>query len=214
MDAAVLIYPAYLKANAEIGTTAIMNSFGYTEAHYRGPAGEGAGHLLESVRRSAFFPDGYYLHRSFWIGRTALLREHPAVATAFLMSQQDAVARLSTMPPGQVSEMVKQYWGLAPELGARVVEDEVLFKRGWCWPTEGDASAVLEISKVMVGGRIIERPLTWAQVRSSFQAAVPMLRDAYERSGRRPEPAAFEATNVQDLRGLPAWELERWRDRT
>jgi len=214
MDAAVLIHPAYLKANAEIGTTAIMNSFGYTEAHYRGPAGEGAGHLLESVRRSPFFPDGYYLHRSFWIGRAALLRDHPAVATAFLVAQQEAVARLSTMPPGEVSEMVKQYWGLAPELGARVVEDEVLFKRGWCWPTEGDASAVLEISKVMVEGRIIERPLTWAQVRGSFQAAVPMLRDAYERTGRRPDAAAFEATNVQDLRGLPAWELERWRDRT
>ena len=31
MDAAVLIHPAYLKANAEIGTVGIMNSFGYTE---------------------------------------------------------------------------------------------------------------------------------------------------------------------------------------
>ena len=40
----MLIYPAFLKANAEIGTVGIMNSFGYTEAHYKGPAGEGAGH--------------------------------------------------------------------------------------------------------------------------------------------------------------------------
>jgi ABC-type nitrate/sulfonate/bicarbonate transport system substrate-binding protein len=214
MDAAVLIHPAYLKANAEIGTTAIMNSFGYTEAHYRGPAGEGAGKLLESVKKSAFYPDGYYLHRSFWIGRTALLKEHPAVATAFLLAQQEAIGKLATMPAGAVSDMVKQYWGLAPELGARVIEDEVLFKRGWCWPTEGDATAVLEISKVMVEGRIIEKPLTWAQVRGSFDAAVPVLRDAYERGGRKPEAAAFEATNTQDLRGLPAWEVQRWRDRT
>ncbi len=46
MDAAVLIYPAFLKAQAELGTVGIMNSFGYTESHYKGPAGEGAGILL------------------------------------------------------------------------------------------------------------------------------------------------------------------------
>lgn len=214
MDAAVVIFPAYLKANAEIGTTAIMNSFGYTEAHYRGPAGEGAGKLLPSVRQSPFFPDGYYLHRSFWIGRPALLREHPPMATAFLMAQQEAIARLGAMSPGQVSDLVRQFWGLPADQGAQVVQDEVLFKRGWCWPTEGDASAVLEISKVMVQGRIIERPLTWAQVRNAFTAAAPLMRDAYERTGRVPAAAAFEASDAQDLRGLPAWELQRWRDRT
>jgi ABC-type nitrate/sulfonate/bicarbonate transport system substrate-binding protein len=214
MDAAVVIFPAYLKANAEIGTTAVMNSFGYTEANYRGPAGDGAGHLIESVRRSPFFPDGYYLHRSFWVGRPALLRDHPQMTTAFLMAQQQAVAALKAQPPGQVSELVRSYWQLPAEQGAQVVQDEVLFKRGWCWPTEGDAAAVLEISKVMVEGRIIERPLTWAQVRDSFSAGAALLRDAYERTGQVPPAAAFEATDAQDLRGLPAWELQRWRDRT
>lgn len=214
MDAAVVIFPAYLKANAEIGTTAIMNSFGMTEAHYRGPAGEGAGKLLESVRQSPFFPDGYYLHRSFWIGRPALLREHPQMVTVFLAAQQEAVARLGAMNPGAVSALVQQFWGLPPDQGGQVVQDEVLFKRGWCWPTEGDAAAVLEISKVMVEGRIIERPLTWAQVRNAFTQSAPLLREAYQRSGSVPPAAAFEATDAQDLRGLPAWELQRWRDRT
>lgn len=214
MDAAVVIYPAYLKANAEIGTTGIMNSFGYTEANYRGPAGEGAGHLLESVRRSPFFPDGYYLHRSFWVTRPAVIRDHAPMVTAFLVAQQEAVAELAAMNPGAVSELVKNYWGLPPEQGGLVVQDDVLFKRGWCWPTEGDATAVLEISKVMVEGRIIERPLAWAQIRRAFEPCVAMMRDAYERTGRRPEAAAFEAQNAQDLRGLPVWELPRWRDRT
>src|SRR6476659_7964692 len=45
MDAAVLIYPAFRKANVERGTVGIVNSFGYTENHYKGPAGEGAGIL-------------------------------------------------------------------------------------------------------------------------------------------------------------------------
>ncbi|RUU68304.1 ABC transporter substrate-binding protein, partial [Mesorhizobium sp. M2C.T.Ca.TU.009.01.2.1] len=61
MDASVVIYPAFLKANAETGLTGIMNSFGYTEAGYSGPAGEGEGHLLPGVKKSKFYPDGYYL---------------------------------------------------------------------------------------------------------------------------------------------------------
>jgi hypothetical protein len=35
MDAAILIYPAFLKAANEVGTVGIMNSFGYTESHYK-----------------------------------------------------------------------------------------------------------------------------------------------------------------------------------
>src|SRR3954463_4672662 len=81
MDAAVVIHPAFLKANVEIGTVGIMNSFGYTESHYKGPAGDGAGHLLESVKKSPFYPDGYYLHRSFWIGHPNMVKNHAPVAT-------------------------------------------------------------------------------------------------------------------------------------
>ena len=62
MDAAILIHPAFLKAEAEIGTVGIMNSSGYTESHYKVPAGEGAGLLLPNAKKSAFWPDGYYLH--------------------------------------------------------------------------------------------------------------------------------------------------------
>src|SRR5689334_14371939 len=157
MDAAVLIYPAFLKANAELGTVGIMNSFGYTEGHYKGPAGEGAGILLPSVKQSPFYPDGYYLHRSFWIGSPNIVKNDPAVVTAFVLAQQDAIAKLSTMDPGAVSDLAKKYWELDPKLGSKVVGDEVLFKRGWCWPTEGDALALLETSKFMVEGRMIPK---------------------------------------------------------
>ena len=44
----------------------------------------------------------------------------------------------------------------------------MLFKRGWCWPTEGDAVALLETSKSMVDGKLIPKPLAWAQVKSAF----------------------------------------------
>src|SRR4051794_22111671 len=160
MDAAILIHPAYLKANAEIGTVGIMNSFGYTEAHYKGPAGEGAGHLLPGVKKSPFYPDGYYLHRSFWIGSPKIIQSDPGIVVAFLQAQQDALGKLAAMSPGDVSQLAVKYWELPPALGAKVVEDDVLFKRGWCWPTEGDATALLETSKSMVDGKLITKPLS------------------------------------------------------
>jgi len=103
MDAAVVISPAFLKASAELGIVGIINSFGYTESHYKGPAGEGAGILLPSVKKSPFYPDGFYLHRSFWIGSRKIIESDPAVATAFVTAQQDAVAKLTKMDPGTVS---------------------------------------------------------------------------------------------------------------
>jgi len=214
MDAAVLIYPAFLKASAEIGTVGIMNSFGYTESHYKGPAGEGAGHLLESVKKSPFYPDGYYLHRSFWIGHPNILKNHPAVTTAFILAQQEAVTKLSAMDAGEVSQLSRKYWELDPAAGAKVVKDEVLFARGWCWPTEGDAVALLETSKYMVDGRLIQKPLAWSQVRDAFAAAAPLLKTAYDKSGRKPDAAAFHAKDAPDLRGAPAWDLQSWRERT
>ncbi len=214
MDAAIVIHPAFLKASKELGTVGIMNSFGYTESHYKGPAGDGAGHLLASVKKSAFYPDGYYLHRSFWIGSPKLIQSDPGIVTAFVLAQQDAVAKLSKMNPGEVSQLSLKYWELPPELGAKVVEDDVLFKRGWVWPTEGDAAALLETSKSMVDGKLITKPLTWAQVKGAFAEAAGPVKVAYEKSGSKPDLAQFQAKDTADLRGLPIWMMDRWTDRS
>jgi hypothetical protein len=211
MDAAVAIYPAYLKANAEIGTTGFMNSFGYTEANYKGPAGEGAGHLLPGVKKSKFYPDGYYLHRSFWICSDRIVGADAGLGQAFLVASQRAVEALTKEKPGDVAESVKKYWGLDPALGAKVVEDEVLFQRGWTWPTEGDAAAITQISEFMVQGRLIPKPLGWDQVKSAFAKAAPLLQKAYEATGKVPAEPAFTDTTAKDLRGLPAWRMNDWK---
>jgi ABC-type nitrate/sulfonate/bicarbonate transport system substrate-binding protein len=214
MDAAVVIHPAFLKAQKELGTVGIMNSFGYTESHYKGPAGEGAGHLLPNVKKSPFYPDGYYLHRSFWIGSAKIIQSDPGIVTAFVRAQQDAVAVLSKMDAGKVSQLAVKYWELPPELGAKVVEDDVLFKRGWCWPTEGDAAALLETSKSMVDGKLITKPLTWGEVKGAFAMATAPVKAAYDKTGGKPEMAAFEAKNTADLRGMPIWAMDRWAERS
>jgi ABC-type nitrate/sulfonate/bicarbonate transport system substrate-binding protein len=213
VDATCTISPAYLAAQAS-GTVAIANSFGYTEEYYDGPAGKGAGILLPSVKKSPFFPDGYYLHRSFWIGRNGFIDQHPQAVVAFLMAQQEAVAALTAMDAGDVSQLVKDYWKLDAAQGAKVVKDDVLFSRGWSWPTENDARAVLETSKFMAENKVIEKPLQWAQVKASFNRTAPLVKQAYDRLGTKPAAAEFLRTDVADLRGRPVWDINQWADRT
>jgi ABC-type nitrate/sulfonate/bicarbonate transport system substrate-binding protein len=211
MDAACVIHPAFLKANAEIKTKGIMNSFGYTEAGYNGPAGTGAGHLLPGVKKSAFYPDGYYLHRSFWICSNRIVTADAAIGQAFLTAHQQAVTALGQVKPGDISQLVRKYWELDPALGAKVVDDELLFQRGWSWPTEGDAKAITQISNFMVEGRLIPKPLTWDQVKSAFAKASPLLLKAYEATGKMPADSAFTDSSAKDLRGAPAWRMDEWK---
>lgn len=213
MDASCCIYPAFLAAQAT-GTVAIVNSFGYTEDYYEGPLGKGGGILIPSVKKSPFFPDGYYLHRSFWIANNALIDKHPKVVLAYLVAQEQAVNALTAMDPGAVSQLVKEFWKLDPEAGAKVVKDDVLFSRGWSWPTENDARAVLETSKYLVGSKMIEQPLTWAQVKGAFAKTAPLVKQAYEKMGSKPAAAEFMRTDVADLRGAPVWDMARWADRS
>ena len=211
MDAAIAVYPAFLAAEST-GTVGVMNSFGYTEDYYKGPAGEGGGHMLPSVRKSPFFPDGYYLHRSFWLVNNGLLDRSPKLVLAFLMAQQDAVSALAAKDAGAVSQLVKEYWKLDPVQGAKVVNDDVIEKRGWIWPTEADARAVLETSKYLVDAKMIPAPLSWAQVKDSFRRTAPLVKEAFDRLGGQPAEGEFTRKDAGDLRGRPVWEIDRWAD--
>jgi ABC-type nitrate/sulfonate/bicarbonate transport system substrate-binding protein len=214
MDASSTIYPAFLLAQRDAGIVGIVNSFGDTEAYYKGPAGEGAGVQLPSVHKSPFYPEGFYLHRSFWVTQNRLIATHPMLLVAFICAQQEAVAKLTAMQPGAVSDLVKKYWGLPSDLGAKVVQDELLFIRGWIWPTEGDVKSLLVTSNFMAEGKMIEKPLTWQQIKDNVGRAAPLIQQAYLRMGRKPDEAAFVAKNVKDLRGLPVWQMSHWSNPT
>ena len=213
VDATCTISPAYYAAQAT-GTVAIMNSFGFTEEYYEGPLGKGAGILIPSVKQSPFYPDGYYLHRSFWLMRNQMPEKYPKVVVAFLVAMQDAVTALAATDAGQVSQLVKDYWKLDPVAGAKVVKDDVLYTRGWDWPTENDARAVLEASKYMVANKVIEKPLNWKQVKDAFSRTAPLIKQAYDISGKKPAEAEFMRTDTTDLRGLPVWQMDKWKEYT
>jgi ABC-type nitrate/sulfonate/bicarbonate transport system substrate-binding protein len=210
LDAAVVIYPAFLKAQKDAGIVGIVNSYGTTEDHYKGPEGEGAGIQLPSVKKSPFYPDGYYLHRSMWMAQNKFLDKYPKLAVAFMSAQQEAVEALCKMDPGDVSQLVKKYWELPPDLGAKVWKDDVLYARKWVWSTRGDVSAVVATSKFMVAGGLIPQPTTWPQVTEAISKGAPLMEQAYEASGKVPDETAFTAKDVADLRGLPVWQHAQW----
>lgn len=209
VDATVAVYPAYLAAQST-GTVGIMNSFGQTEDYYKGPLGEGGGLMLPSVKKSAFYPDGYYLHRSFWLVNNRVIDKTPNIVVAFLMAQQQSLTALEAMSAGDVSQLVKAFWLLDADNGAKVVKDDVVFARGWAWPTENDARAVLETSKYLVDNKMIDEPLSWAQVKGVFQGTAPLVKQAFERLGSKPTETEFTRTDVGDLRGKPVWEMDQW----
>jgi len=91
-----------------------------------------------------------------------------------------------------------------------VVKDDVLFSRGWSWPTEKDALAVLESSRYMADNKQIEKALTWDKVRTQFQRTAPLVKQAYDRLGGKPAAPEFLRTDVSDLRGRPVWEMDKW----
>lgn len=210
MDASVTNHTSFLKAAADAGTVGVANSFGYTEDYYKGPAGEGGGILIESVKDSPFYPDGFYMHRSLWVAHDSILEEHPDVAVSFLVAQQRAVDELKSVDAADMSEMVKEYWELSAEQGAKLVDDELLFLRDWVWLTEGDAQSVVETSKFMVAGGLIEEPLSWEQLSGNIEKSAPLAAKAYERAGNTPPLEEFTNPDASDIRGLPSWELDQW----
>ena len=178
-----------------------------------GPAGKGAGIMLPSVKKSPFFPDGYYLHRSFWIGKPSAGQNPRSVWLSFSRSRMRSTA-LAAMQPGPVSQLVKQYWKLDDADGGKVVNDDVVYHRGWAWPTENDARAVLETSKYLVGSKMIDKPLEWPQVKEAFARTEPLLKEAYDRLGDKPPASEFVRTDAGDLRGLPVWNMDQWSNST
>lgn len=213
MDAAIAVYPAFLAAEPT-GSAAVVNSFGYTEDYYQGPLGNGGGIMLPSVKSSSFYPDGFYLHRSFWLLNNRLGEAHPKVVVAFLMAQQEAVEALGAMNAGDVSQLVTKYWKLDAVAGGKVVKDDVVYARKWAWPTENDARAVLEVSKYLVDAKMIDQPLSWAQVKNAFALTAPLTKEAFDRLGAKTTEAEFTRTDTNDLRGLPVWNMDRWADRS
>jgi hypothetical protein len=66
----------------------------------------------------------------------------------------------------------------------------------------------------MVDGKLIPKPLSWAQVKAAFGETAPLDKAAWEKTGRVPDAAGFNDKNAQDLRGAPVWDMQSWGERS
>lgn len=212
MDAAIAILPEYLQAHAaDPNIVSIANSFGYTGSYYKGSAGVGAGHLIPSVKKSPFYPEGFYLHRSFWVASTPFVKKYPKVIQAFVEAEQSALTHETHMNPGAVSQLVYKYWKLPPSLGAQVVKKDLMFIRGWVWPTQGDYYALVAVSQNLKKAGAVNQTLTWQEVKNNAKVTAPILKAAYTAMGSQPPASVFtQKQGVSDFRGYPVWDMAQW----
>jgi len=207
LDAVTLITPSYLLGVQQGVLEGLVDNFGRTGPAYNGPLGKGAGHVLPSIKKSAFYPEGYYLHRTMWVGRSDFVKQYPKVVEAFLVALNRATHEISTMDPGAVSNLAEKYWKLPPEQGSVIVKDDVLYSRGWSWLTEGDLYALVANSQFMKEANLLPKALKWSDITRNISTVATIEKDAWTRSGEAPPMTEFTRHSA-DLRGLPMWDYK------
>lgn len=207
LDAVTLITPSFLLGQEQKTLDSLVDNFGRTGAAYDGPLGKGANLAVPSVQKSEFYPEGYYLHRTMWVGRGDFVKQHPKAVVAFLTALNRATQQVAKMNAGDVSDLAKEYWKLPSIQGSVIVKDDLLYKRSWTWLTEGDLRSIVANSRFMKEAKLLPKDLSWDDVIRNIQPIAPLAREAWERSQRHPAPAAFvEASS--DMRGAVLWNFE------
>lgn len=144
-----------------------------------------------------------------WVVRNEVLENHPDVVSAFVAAEQQATAALIEKKPTQVAKLVHKYWKLEPQDGAKIVKDELVFRRGWIWATAGDAAVLQNLSKIMAANDIVPKPVSWDDLKAAFEPASAAVKAGYKAAGSNPSTSEFQSTS-KDLRGPSSWKLDEW----
>ena len=211
IDAVVATETSYLRGQLDGLITGLLNSYGFTEEHYDGSLGEGADIQLPAVQDSPYYPEGFYLHRNFWLVTESMADENPDAVVAFLVAEQRAVERLQDMDPTEVARLAQdqEFWNLDPEVGRQIWLNDLIHVRGWPWLPRGDLRAVVDQSELAAQSDLIDSSLSWDRIIENISPVAPLAQQAWETIGY-PEEAAFTATDTEDIRGLPLWQYEEW----
>ncbi len=178
---------------------------------YSGPLGKGGGKALPSAQKSPWAPEGFVALRNFFVTRDPFLKEHPDAVKAFVIAHQQAIRALSAMTPTQVAELYpKETWTVMPRKAYedRAIATDLLYKhRDWVWPGEDSVKILLGESQQMVDIGVLKEPLSVKEVQAAF-SAMPILKSAYEATGKYPDTKTFTDSKAADMRGKPVWELD------
>jgi ABC-type nitrate/sulfonate/bicarbonate transport system substrate-binding protein len=207
IDAVLSVEPAAQGAVNSGQLVNLLRNDGTTGPAYDGPEGKGEGHKIASFAKTPFAPEAYYPHRIWWVVREEFLQKNPKAVTALMIANQRACTLVTKMTPDAVIDMASQDW-ISDRAAQRPYVENILYRRrGWSWITEGDARTLVGLSKVK---SIYQQELTADLVKRTLAKAAPLAREAYEKTGRFPDAAAFTDTKAGDIRGLPVWQMDRW----
>ena len=207
IDAVLSVEPAAQGAVNSGQLVNLLRNDGTTGPAYEGPEGKGEGHKIASFVKTPFAPEAYYPHRIWWVVREEFLKQNPKAVTALMIANARATTLVTKMTPDAIIDMASQDWNSDRAAQRPYVENILYRRRGWSWITEGDARTLVGLSKVK---SIYQQELTADLVKRTLGMAAPLARDAWERTGKFPDNAAFTDTKAGDIRGLPVWQSERW----
>jgi ABC-type nitrate/sulfonate/bicarbonate transport system substrate-binding protein len=208
IDAVLNVDPAARGAENAGELVALLRNDGSTGPAYDGPEGKGEGHKVASFTKTGFYPEAYYPHRIWWVAREEFMRKNPKAIVALLVANARAVEIVTKMSTDEVIDLANKEW-FSDRAAQRPYVENILYRtRGWSWITEGDARSLIEMSKVKT---IFQAELDPAKVKATLAVGAAMSREAWEKTGMKPDAAAFKDSRAPDTRGAPIWEIESWK---
>ena len=209
LDAAIATVPAWLAARQELGVSAIYNSYGFTEDHYEGPLGSGAGILIPEAENSVFWPDGFVSHRAITVASDDIMEKHPGAVSAYLLATHRAIGELQGRTPANVASLSSADWGLDPQVASQLVTNEMLLRRGWAWLTEGEADVMTLQGVLLLAAGALASEAKWEAMAANLAKGGDVAKAAYDAAGGFPSADVFVEEGI-DKRGLPTWESDGW----
>ena len=210
MDALLTFYPAFLQVEDKGDLQILVDSFGTTGPGYEGPLGKGAGILVPSAKKSPFWPEGYAVSRGYWVLFGDLARQHPKLVEAWLIANESAFRTLSKMPLKEFTEYFPgSLWTKVSREGFenKFLKPELLLRRGWTWPTEGEIDLMADESNVLNKMGALKSSLSKDDIRKNYEPIIPLLLEAYKALGSYPPRNVFLDSSAQDKRGRPVWDM-------
>ncbi len=199
--------PAYTAIQKGVAV-ALVDSLGRTGPAYEG----GAGKILPSIKKSPYFPEGFYEYRPFWVCHSDILSESPELISAWLKAYQTGLTAIKNLGAQLVATANEKDWDQVPSIGARIINDDLQWKRGWIWLVEGDAVSIVLGSQGLAKAKAISGPLTWDDVKAHLRPIADMQKKVWESIGKVPAEEAFTVSDDQlhELRGFSVWQMEKW----
>jgi ABC-type nitrate/sulfonate/bicarbonate transport system substrate-binding protein len=189
-----------------------FDMFGNTGPAYDGPAGQGEGHKVPEVENSPYQPEGFFLARAWWVATSNFIDEYPELVEAFVRAEQAALDDLKSGTAGEASEIVFEDFQMEPDVAGPLLENDMLWIRGWVWPTESDYWGFVSNSQLLAEVGAIDEPVTWDQVLEAVEHIAPILESAYDGHGSTISDEEFTESSVV-LGGLPLWRSDEWEKR-